>query len=196
MPRAKPARQSRSSWRANLEIESDESFTVSLLNASAGAEITTGSAVGTIRNDDQPGILVSPTSGLTTSESGGTASFSVVLTSAPTADVVIDVASQDTTEGVVNVSQLIFTSANWNAPQTVTVIGVDDTIRDGNQAYTVVLSPAQSSDPNYNGLDPADVQLTNLDNEKRGRHGGERNDHGRRRQRPYEKIPRRYRFLD
>ncbi len=156
----------------DLQIESDESFTVSLANASTGAEITTSSAVGTIRNDDQPGILVSPTSGLTTTESGGTASFSVVLTSAPTADVVINVASQDTTEGVVNIGQLRFTSTNWNVPQTVTVTGVDDTVRDGNQSYTVVLSPAQSSDPNYNGLDPADVQLINQDNDKRGGHKG------------------------
>ncbi len=156
----------------DLAIESDESFTLSLANASSGAEITTGTAVGTIRNDDHPGILVSPTSGLTTSESGGTASFTVVLTSAPTADVVINVASLNTAEGVVNVSQLRFTSANWNIAQTVVVTGVDDAVRDGNQSYTVVLSPAQSSDPSYNGVDPADVQLVNQDNDKRGGHGG------------------------
>lgn len=88
----------------DLEIEGDESFAVTLANASAGAEITTGTVHGMIRNDDQAGITVSPTSGLTTSESGETASFSVVLTSAPTADVIVPVISNDTSEGTVSAS--------------------------------------------------------------------------------------------
>jgi hypothetical protein len=40
----------------------------------------------------------------------------VVLTSEPTADVVIPVASSDTTEGTVSAASLTFTAADWNVP--------------------------------------------------------------------------------
>jgi uncharacterized delta-60 repeat protein len=112
-----------------------------------------------------PGITVTPTSGLVTSEDGGTASFSVVLDSQPSADVTIPVSSDDSTEGTASVSSLTFTAANWDMPQTVTMTGVDDLDADGNVAYTVVLGAATSTDPAYSGLNAADVSLTNLDNE-------------------------------
>jgi hypothetical protein len=111
------------------------------------------------------GISVNPISGLTTTESGGTATFSVVLNIAPTADVLIGVSSSNTNEGTVNVSNLTFTSANWNIAQNVTVTGVDDLLIDGNQTYSIVLAPATSSDANYNGLNPNDVTVVNNDND-------------------------------
>ena len=49
--------------------------------------------------------------------------------------------------------------------QTVTVTGVDDTIVDGDVAYTIITAPALSTDPNYNGFDAPDVSVTNLDND-------------------------------
>jgi hypothetical protein len=66
---------------------------------------------------------VTPVAGLGTTEAGGSASFSVVLKSEPTADVVIAVASSDVTEGTVSAASLTFTAADWNVPQTVTVTG-------------------------------------------------------------------------
>jgi hypothetical protein len=69
-------------------------------------------------DDDAAGITVTPVAGLGTTEAGGTASFTVVLTSEPTADVVIPVASSDTTEGTVSAAKLTFTAADWNVPQT------------------------------------------------------------------------------
>ena len=111
------------------------------------------------------GISVTPISGLTTTESGGTATFSVVLNIAPTADVLIGVSSSNTNEGTVNVSNLTFTAANWNIAQTVTVTGIDDLLIDGNQTYSIVLAPATSSDANYNGLNPNDVTVVNNDND-------------------------------
>jgi hypothetical protein len=86
---------------------------------------------------------------LGTTEAGGTASFTVVLTSEPTADVVIPVASSDTTEGTVSAASLTFTAADWNVPQTVTVTGVDDLVDDGDIAYNVVARCAGSADPIY-----------------------------------------------
>jgi len=119
-------------------------------------------------DDDGNGIMVSPTTGLVTTEGGGTATFTVVLTSQPLADVTIAVASSDLSEGTVDHSTLTFTVDNWNAPQTVMVTGVDDPLDDGDQLYTIVLSPADSQDPTYAGLDPPDVSVVNIDDEAPG----------------------------
>ena len=42
---------------------------------------------------------------------------------------------------------------------------MDDAIEDGDVAYTVVLDAASSADPDYNGLDSADVSVINQDND-------------------------------
>ena len=117
--------------------------------------------------DDTAGFTVSSISGNTT-EAGGTATFTVKLSSQPTANVTIGVSSSDTTEGTVSPSLLTFTSANWNANQTVTVTGVNDSLNDGNQSYTIVLAAANSSDSSYSGLNPNDVSVTNTDDETTG----------------------------
>ncbi|HSF16394.1 MAG TPA: Calx-beta domain-containing protein [Vicinamibacteria bacterium] len=119
-------------------------------------------------DDDTAGITVSPTSGLTTTEAGGTATFTVVLTTQPSGDVTVGLSSSDTTEGSVSPASLIFSTANWNVPQTVTVTGVNDAIADGNQSYTIVTAPATSTDLAYNGLTPSDVSVTNTDNDTAG----------------------------
>ncbi len=111
------------------------------------------------------GILVTPTSGLTTTEAGGTATFTVVLDCVPTADVTINLASSNTSEGTVSPSSLVFTAANWNTPQTVTVTGVDDSIVDGGKSYQIITSAAVSTDPKYSGINPNDISVTNTDND-------------------------------
>ncbi|MBI2480128.1 MAG: hypothetical protein HYV60_16310, partial [Planctomycetia bacterium] len=111
-----------------------------------------------------PGITVSAISGNTT-EAGGTATFTIVLDSAPNADVTIGLTSSDTTEGAVGVGSVTFTSDNWNTPQTVTVTGVDDSLDDGDIAFTIVSAAASSADGNYDGLNGADVTVTNIDND-------------------------------
>ncbi|MBI5055580.1 MAG: hypothetical protein HZB61_03050 [Nitrospirae bacterium] len=116
-------------------------------------------------DNDVAGITVTPTSGLTTTEAGGTATFTIVLNSQPASDVTIGLSSGDTTEGSVSPSSLTFNSANWNTPQTVTVTGVNDDTDDGDIAYTIVTAGAASTDANYNGLDASDVSVTNTDND-------------------------------
>src|SRR5439155_651656 len=117
---------------------------------------------------DTAGVTVTPTSGLVTTEAGGTATFTVVLTSQPTANVVIGVSSSNTAEGTDSPASLTFTSGNWNVAQTVTVTGVDDFVVDGNVAYTIVTAAVVSGDTGYNGLNPADVAVTNQDNDVAG----------------------------
>ena len=119
-------------------------------------------------DNDTAGITVTPTSGLTTTEALGTATFTVVLTSQPTADVTIGLSPSDPTEGTVSSPSLTFTPANWNTPQTVTVTGADDVLDDGNVAYTIVTAAANSADLIYNGINAADVAVTNTDNDAAG----------------------------
>src|SRR5262249_27938115 len=121
-------------------------------------------------DDESAGFIVEPTDGLHTSESGEQATFTVALTHMPTATVTIPVKSDRTTEGVVSIDTLAFTKLNWNAPQIVTVTGVDadDMVADGPQPYHVVLGAAMSADPDYDQRDPPDVTLINDDNETPG----------------------------
>ena len=125
--------------------------------------------VGVTNTDnDASGITVTPTAGLTTTEAGGTATFTVVLTTQPTADVSIALSSSDASEGTVSPASLTFTNANWNVAQTVTVTGVDDALDDGDVAYTIVTAAATSADVIYNGINAADVAVTNTDNDGSG----------------------------
>eukprot|EP01065_Artemidia_motanka_P053236 TRINITY_DN982_c0_g1_i1.p1 TRINITY_DN982_c0_g1~~TRINITY_DN982_c0_g1_i1.p1 ORF type:complete len:5664 (+),score=1505.27 TRINITY_DN982_c0_g1_i1:1270-16992(+) len=119
-------------------------------------------------DDDTPDILVSPITGLRTSEDGTTAEFTVVLASQPDAAVTVGVSSGDLTEGRVGAANLIFTTTGWNTPQTVAVTGVDDFVADGDIPFTVTTRPATSSDPKYSGLNAADVSVTNADNDVAG----------------------------
>ena len=119
-------------------------------------------------DNDVAGITVTPTAGLVTTEAAGTATFTVVLNTQPTADVTIALSSSDTTEGTVGPASLTFTNANWNAAQTVTVTGVDDAVVDGPQAYLIVTAPAVSTDANYSGANAADVAVSNSDNDSAG----------------------------
>ena len=91
-----------------------------------------------------------------------------MLTSQPSGDVTIGLTSSDTTEGTVSPASLTFTSANWNSVRTVTVTGVDDAVVDGNVRYTIVTATAVSSDGNYSVINPADVAVTNTDNDVAG----------------------------
>jgi Tfp pilus assembly protein PilE len=121
-------------------------------------------------DDDEPsaGITVNPTSGLTTTEAGGTAQFTVVLDTAPTASVTIGISSSDTSEGTVSASSLTFTTGNWSTAQTVTTTGQDDALTDGNIAYSIVTAVATSSDTDYNGMNASDVSVSNTDNDTAG----------------------------
>lgn len=114
--------------------------------------------------DNLIGFHVSEISGETT-EAGGTATFTVVLTGKPTENVSIPVASSDSGEGTASTSSLTFTSANWETPQTVTVTGQDDSEDDGTIDYTITLGTTSSSDSRYDALNPSDVSVSNQDDD-------------------------------
>ena len=121
-------------------------------------------------DDEVAGVVVGTISGNTT-ESGGTATFSVKLNSQPEAGVAISVSSSNTDEGTVNPSNLGFSSSNWDTNQTVTVTGVDDSsdpVVDGNISYNINLGNTVSSSTHYNDLKSGTLELSNSDNESPG----------------------------
>lgn len=121
----------------------------------------------TNRDDDTAGVIVRPTTGQT-SEAGGTASFEILLTSQPLADVTIQLTSSDTTEGTVLPTSVVFTALNWNTPQVFVVTGQDDDVADGNTSYSIITSATVSDDAAYNNRAVADVAMTNVDNDSAG----------------------------
>ncbi len=111
-------------------------------------------------------VTVSAISGNTT-EAGGTATFSVSLTSMPTADVTVALSSNTPTEGTVPASVTI-NSTNWNTGVPVTVTGLDDNVVDGPINYNIITGDVTSLDASYNGIlgaSIADVLVTNNDND-------------------------------
>jgi hypothetical protein len=111
-------------------------------------------------------ITVTPTS-LTTTEGGPVQTFTIALDTVPTADVTIPISSSDTTEGSVDLSEVVF-AAGTQGPITVNVTPVDDLLAgslDGSQTYSIVTGTAISTDQSYSGLDAADVTVTNEDND-------------------------------
>jgi hypothetical protein len=132
--------------------------------------VPAGGTTVTIINIDNnvPDIKLSTTGPLTTTEAGGSASYTVVLGAPPTSDVVIGLVSSDTSEGTVSPPSLTFTSTNYNVPQTVTVTGVDDAIADGDVTYHIISLAAVSNDSNYNGLKAPDVTVVNKDDDHIG----------------------------
>ncbi|MBI5508170.1 MAG: hypothetical protein HY903_05405, partial [Deltaproteobacteria bacterium] len=153
---------------ANDQIDdADVLYTITVANPTAGDAnyLTINPADVTATNNDDAdaaGITVSPTSGLVTTEAGGTATFSVVLTSQPVADIVIPITSADASEGTVTSTvPLTFTSGDWSTPKVVTVTGADDIVQDPAAAYTITVANPTSGDGNYLTINPADVSVTN-----------------------------------
>ncbi|WCL48148.1 hypothetical protein [Leptospira sp. GIMC2001] len=143
-------------------------------------EVVTGTYSGldpcnitaTVEDDEGPGIRVSNISqimeepGVATPNSG---TFSVVLRTAPTANVTIgindthDPINANNREGNASPTTLTFTNGNFNTPQLVTVSSNDDLEVDGLKIYTIRTNPSVSADADYNGIKPRDVVVYNKD---------------------------------
>jgi uncharacterized delta-60 repeat protein/uncharacterized repeat protein (TIGR01451 family) len=148
----------------DLFAEGNETFFVNL-SSPTHASVSDSQGQATILDDDSAEVLVSPTT-LTVSEPGGIETFSLQLTSQPTAPVTITLVSLDPTECSVP-AQVSLTPLTWNIGATVTVTAVDEMLADGPQSCTVQTTAA-SADPVYHNLAVADVSVTVLDNDSPG----------------------------
>ena len=140
-------------------------FNPSISDDSNYNSITPDNITVTNIDNDSSGYTVSPISNNTT-EAGGTAFFTIKLNSQPLSDVTVKFNTNDPTEGIPDVTSLIFTENNWNTPQTVTVTGVDDEENDKDKNYMIIFTDSLSSDINYNNTTPTpDISVINSDND-------------------------------
>lgn len=125
----------------------------------------------TTTDNDVPGFTLSDTM-LEISENGGSDSFTVVLNTQPLggASVTLPLSLSDTTAAQLDVSELTFTTANWNVAQTVTVTGLDNDVDNSDQNLTIITGNPISTDGDYTGAEanPADVSLTVIDDDTAG----------------------------
>ncbi len=110
----------------------------------------------TIINNDIASIIVNP--GTVTVAENGTATFTVTLSAAPpSGNVVIDLTSNNIAVATIDISQLTFTTGNWNIPRTITVTGVDNyTIPDASTTISLVVD----DDLSYDGYDGVTATVT------------------------------------
>lgn len=114
-------------------------------------------------DDDTAGFRIN-CDGSKTSENGDSVVCDLTLTSEPVEAVLIRLKSNDETEGIVTPSILEVTAENWNSPQRFVIRGVNDQLIDGEKQYQIITEAAESRDPMYNGLNPRDIHLSNIDN--------------------------------
>ena len=153
-------------------IDGDQKFTVDIKTVSEEEEFNglTLTVKDLVNKDMDKAeyIFTIPDVVIQTVEDGSSSSFMVALSSKPTADVTIDLASSNDKEGVLDITSLTFTPDNWDQPQTVTVSGVDDQIADGNQNYKIIFSNPSSTDKNWSSVIPEPLEAVNVDNDKPG----------------------------
>ncbi len=139
-------------------------YTVSDSDADT-ATTDTDSVTFTITIVPAVGVTVTPTA-LTVAEAGGTAPYTVVLNSAPTANVMIAVAGAPDTAATVSTASLTFTTANWDTAQTVTITGVNDSMDNpGDRRTATVTHMPTSTDTSYNIVTIASVTVTVTDDD-------------------------------
>lgn len=100
-------------------------------------------------------------------EKGKTTSFSLKLKSKPSSDVTVKIKSDDESEGVTDLNEVIFTTSNWNKNVKITLTGKDDNIKDGDQLFHITFT-AESQDISYNGVAATPLDIINRDDDKAG----------------------------
>ncbi|MBK8285708.1 MAG: hypothetical protein IPK97_13025 [Ahniella sp.] len=128
----------------------------------AGASIA--NVVASIADNDIAGVTIAQSGSVTeVSEAGATDSYTMVLTSQPTATVTIAITAD--AQVARNPVQLQFTTGNWNLAQTVVVSAVDDAVAEGTHNGTLTHS---ASGGGYGTVIISNVVATISDNDTTG----------------------------
>ncbi|MEG5035680.1 DUF4347 domain-containing protein, partial [Microcoleus sp. AT3-D2] len=125
------------------------------------APVTVSITDNDVATPNTPSITITPAS-TTAAEGGATDSYEVSLNTQPTANVTVNVAAGSQINAI---APLVFTPANWNVPQTVTVTATDDTVVEGAHTGTINHSVAGGSAAEYLPVAIAPVTVTIADND-------------------------------
>ncbi len=115
-------------------------------------------------------VLISNAGALSAAEGNAaySATYNVVLATAPASNVTINIASP-TSDGQLEIdpatTSLTFTPATWSTPQPVNVRAVDDLVFEGSPHQGLVEHTVASADPSYSGIKVSDVAVDITDND-------------------------------
>ncbi|MBT4121304.1 MAG: hypothetical protein HOA57_03575 [Candidatus Magasanikbacteria bacterium] len=145
--------------------EDSESVTISHI-ASGGDGNYDGISISdvtvTVTDDDTAGVTISDIT-MSVTEGGSTDNYTAVLASEPTDNVTIALLASGA-DASISTSSIIFTSANWNTPVTVTVTATDDSTVELSETVTITHT-ATSDDTNYDAISISDVVATVTDDD-------------------------------
>jgi hypothetical protein len=130
--------------------------------------ITIAGVTANITDNDgaAAGVTVTQSGGSTAvTEGGATDTFTIVLNTAPTANVAV--ATNGGTQLTTAPTSMTFTPTNWNVPQTVTVTAIDDAAVEGTHSGFVGIGVA-STDPAYNTVTVPAITVSITDNDSGG----------------------------
>ena len=152
--------------------EDVETFTVVIAAAATTGWVKTGdggdTAVVTIVDNDTAGVTVSEARPLAVSE-GGSATYTVVLNSRPTANVTVTAVSGDIGAATVNPASHTFSPSEWDRAKTFTVGGVSDD--DTNDERVGIGHRVTSADAKYAGALVSSVRVVVSDTTSAGEQG-------------------------
>ena len=146
---------------------SGDKRTVTVSHSASGGDyaVVTGDVAVTVTDDDTRGLVFSGTP-VEVAEDGGTDTYSVKLSTMPTAPVTVTLASSNTGDATLNKSSLSFTTTNWGTAQEITVTGVNDEIANSAGRREVTIAHTASGG-DYAGV-TGDVAVTVTDDDTRG----------------------------
>lgn len=158
--------------RAVDDLASDSTPHIGVISHSASSSdvrfngISIASVPSFITENDLPAVRVVPSGGSTAlGENGVGDGYSVRLSRQPSADVVLTINPGSQVQ-IVSPSggTMTFTSSNWNVPQNVTLLAVNDTDIEG--AHTAAIThTATSVDPLYQGIGVPQISANITDND-------------------------------
>ena len=118
----------------------------------------------TVGDLDSAGVLVTPVN--LAIDEGASGTYTVVLTSKPSQDVVVEVDQRGDEDVVPRPDSLTFTGSNWQDPQEVAVQALQDP--DAVDDTATLLHSTSSSDAAFGGLTVPDVSVSVIDDETTG----------------------------
>ena len=158
-----PARQTSATFVVTIldddVHEADETISIHWSENSGHVATASIDVMGTINDDDERGVVVTPTT-LSVPEAGS-GSYTVVLTSQPTGTVTVTPSVGGNSEVTVAPSPLTFTAGTWSTAQTVTVSAAADT--DAVNDTATVTHAVSGGD--YGTETASDVSVTVTDDE-------------------------------
>jgi hypothetical protein len=111
-------------------------------------------------DNDVPGFTVAPTT-LAVDEKGMTKTFTIVLNSRPSSDVIVELTPDNTKAAEVSPTSISFTPDNWNVPQEAVVTGLHDKTTTTDTSLKVRAKIGLGVyDLDYAALDTDDVSVT------------------------------------